>query len=607
MQRTPLAAALVLLLTPAIQAAESLEPVVVTATRTAQTVDSTLASVTIITRADIERTQARSVPELLAGTPGVAIANSGGMGKATSVFLRGSNSDHVLVLVDGIKLGSATLGTAALEHIPVDSIDRIEVVRGPRASLYGSEAIGGVIQVFTRKGGGASRVRGQLTAGSYGTTKGSIGVSGGGEHGWYDLTASTVETDGFNACYGKPFPNGAGCFTTEPDKDGYSNEAASLRAGYRFANGLSIDMHALGSRGEIEFDGDFVNESEPFQRVVGVDLGYDISDSVALNLSVGRTTDVSANAKDGVSTSRFQTDRDAVTLQTDWSVTDNHLVTLGVDYQNDEVSGTTAYAIAERDNTGLFLEYQGLIGGHDVGLRLRQDDNEQFGDHATGGISVGRRFAGNLRLTASYDTGFKAPTFNELYFPGFGNDQLQPETSESIELGLRGQQAWGHWAVTLYQTEIDDLIAFDATTFAPGNISSTRIRGLEGELGRSLAGWDVNAALTLLEPEHRGDDANNGNTLPRRAKSSLRLDADRAWGKWRVGGTMVAVSKRYDDLANQRELDAYARVDLRAEYQFTSDWQLQLKGENIFYEDYETAAFYNQPGASAYLTLRYQP
>lgn len=594
-------------LAPVAQAAEILQPVVVTATRTAQTVDSTLASVTIIDREEIERLQAQSVPDVLAGVPGVSIANSGGPGKATSIFLRGTESDHVLVLVDGIKINSATLGSAALENLPIDSVERIEVVRGPRSSLYGSEAIGGVIQIFTRKGEGKASIHGRITAGSYATKEAAVGISGGDQRAWYSLDGSFTDTDGFNACYGKPFPNGGGCFTNEADKDGYKSKGGSFRAGYRFANGFSVDAHALIDSSEVDFDGDFVNESEPFQRTLGVDVGYELSESWGLKLAAGRNTDVADNFKDGTKTSRFEVDRDSYSLVSDWEPSASQLLTFGVDYEDVEVGGTTSYTEDQRDDTGLFAQYQANLRGHDVGLRLRQDDNSQFGKQTTGGISVGRRFNKIYRLTASYGTAFKAPTFNELYYPGFGNDQLAPETSDSLELGLSGQQAWGQWGLSLFHTTVDDLIAFDPTSFAPANIDSARIVGLEAETDFVLAGWGVKTGLTLLDPENRGDGANRGNILPRRAKETLRIDVDRKLSRWNLGATLLAVGKRYDDLANTTELDPYTRLDLRAGFSVLPAWLLQFKAENVFDESYETAAYYNQPDASVYLTLRYQP
>ncbi len=596
-------AALLLLGSPSVFAAE-IDPVIVTATRTARTADETLASVTVITRKDIERQQAQSVQDLLRGIPGVDIANNGGPGKATSVFLRGTESDHVLVLIDGVKVGSATLGTTAFQDIPVEQIERIEIVRGPRSSLYGSEAIGGVIQIFTRKGGGTLKPYVSLGGGSYETYNASAGVSGGGERGWFSLSASGIDTEGFNACNGSL---SAGCFTTEPDKDGYSNLSGSLRAGYRFDNGAEVDIHALHTDGDTEFDGSFVNESESIQQVLGGTLRFSPLDIWQITLAAGQSRDESDNFKDGTFQSRFDTERDTLSFQNDLSIALDHLLTVGTDFQDDRVDSTTAYAISSRDNTGLFTQYQGRFGAHDVQLSLRRDDNEQFGNRNTGGAAWGYALNEGLRLTASYGTAFKAPTFNELYFPGFGNPNLRPEESDSIELGLGSKAAWGHWTINAYETRIDDLIAFDASTFAPANIDQARIRGLEAVLGTRLGNWDLNTNLTLLDPENRSGDTNDGNVLPRRARQSFRVDADRRFGQYTFGATLLAAGKRYDDLANTRRLGGYGTVDLRAEYALTRDWRLQARIVNLLDKDYETAAFYNQPGRSLLVTLRYQP
>lgn len=600
------AAALLLLGSPSAFATD-INPIIVTATRTAQTADETLSSVTVITRKDIERQQAQSVQDLLRGIPGVSIANNGGPGKATSVFLRGTESDHVLVLIDGVKVGSATLGTTAFQDIPVEQIERIEIVRGPRSSLYGSEAIGGVIQLFTRKGGGSLKPFFSIGGGSYQTYSASAGLSGGGERGWFSVNGNAIETEGLNACDGKPSPGGAGCFTTEPDKDGYRNLSGSLHAGYRFDNGLETDVHVLRAEGTNEFDGSFVNESESVQQVLGGTVRFSPVDIWYITLTAGRSRDESDNFKDGTFQSRFGTQRDTLSFQNDLSVAPHHLLTVGADYQNDRVESTTAYTVSSRDNTGLFTQYQGTFGAHDVQLSVRRDDNEQFGDHTTGGAAWGYALSERLRLTASYGTAFKAPTFNELYFPGFGNPNLRPEESDSIELGLSGKAAWGHWSINAYETRIDDLIAFDASTFAPANIDQARIRGLEAVLGTQLGGWDLNTSFTLLDPQNRSSGANDGNVLPRRARQSLRLDADRDFGRYRLGATLLAAGKRYDDLANRRSLGGYATLDVRAEYFFAKDWRLQARIENLFDKVYETAAFFNQPGRSVYLTLRYQP
>lgn len=585
---------------------DSLE-IVVTASRTAVTADDVHASVTVINRDDIERQQAQSVQSLLQGVTGINLTNNGGQGKATSVFLRGTESDHVLVLIDGIKVGSATLGRTAFQNLPIEQIERIEIVRGPLSSLYGSEAVGGVIQIFTRKGGGETKPFFSIGGGSYNTYNASLGVSGGGDRGWYSVSASGIDTKGFNACDGKPSPGGAGCYTIEPDKDGYNNLSGSIRVGYQFEHGLEVDAYALQSEGETEFDGSSQNESESVQKISGGTIKYSPLDIWQLTLLAGRSRDESDNFKDNTFSSRFKTERDTLSFQNDFSITDNSLLTFGIDYQDDKVSGSTSYTVTSRDNKGVFAQYLSTVGNQDIQLSLREDDNEQFGNHSTGSAAWAYKLNNDLRFNVSYGSAFKAPTFNELYYPGYGNASLQPEESRSIELGISGKTDYGHWSSNVFETRIDDLIAYDASIFAPGNVDEARIRGLEVVLGAKIKTWDFTTNLTLLDPENRSSGSSNGNVLARRAEQSMRVDANHKMGKYTFGTTVLAEGRRYDDLANTRELSGYTTIDLRAEYAFAKNWLLQARVENLLDKDYETAAFFNQPGRGLYMTLRYQP
>ncbi len=587
--------------------AAPLDTVIVTATRTVQTVDETLAAVTVITRQDIERQQAQSVQDVLRGTPGLSIANNGGAGKLTSFFLRGANSNQVLVLIDGVKIGSATTGMAALQDYPIDQIERIEIVRGPRSSLYGSEAIGGVIQIFTRKGGGALTPSFSVGGGSYNTFKTSAGVSGGGERGWFNANVSGMNSSGFNACNGKPFPGGAGCFTVEPDKDGYHNKSGTLRGGYRFGNLAEVDLHWLRSEGQVHYDGSFQNESKSAQQVYGGRLLLKPQDALRLSLAAGRSQDDADNFKDGIFSSRFNSERDTVSLQGDISIAAYHRLTGGYDYQSDHVDSTTVYSVASRDNKGLFAQYQGAFGAHDVQASVRHDKNQQFGEKATGGLAWGYAINNQVRMTANYGTAFKAPTFNDLYWPGFGNPNLKPEKSRSIELGLRGTPAWGSWSAHVFQTAINDLIGFDPATYAPINIDSARIRGVEGTVSTQFAGWSMNSSLTLLDPKNRASDANNGKVLPRRAEQTLRVNMDRGFGHYRAGATLFAEGERFDDPANTRTMGGYATLDLRVERALAKNWLVQARIANLFDKRYETASYFNQAGRNFFITLRYQP
>lgn len=583
-------------------------PIIVTATRTAQPADSSLASTTVITRVDIERQQSRSVQDLLRGVTGIHVNNNGGPGKGTFLQMRGTESDHIMVMIDGIRAGSATSGTTSFENIPIEQIERIEIVRGPRSSLYGSEAIGGVIQIFTRKGTGSGvagfRPSFSFGGGSYGTLNGSVGLSGNYKQGWFNLTASGIGTKGFNACTGSET---AGCFTVEPDRDGYRNVAGSARAGYRFDNGLEIDANFMRSEGLTQFDGSFINRSTLMQQVFGGTARYSPLDFWRVQLTGGRSFEYSDNFLGKAFMTQFNTARDTINLQNDFTINPNHQLTVGMDYLHDQVSSSEVFTQTTRTNWGAFAQHIASIAKHRGELSIRYDSNQQFGSWVTGGAGWGYAITDNVSLTANFGNAFKAPTFNELYFPSFGNANLRPEESRSFEFGMRGNMQWGRWSLNVYDTRIDNLISFDANTFAPANISQARIKGLEAEVSTTIKGWLLNGNLTFLDPENRSSDANRGNILPRRAQQTFRLDIDREFGKYRVGAMFLAEGERYDDLGNTRKLDSYVKFDLRAEYVLNKHWRLQGRVENLFNERYETAAFYNQPGRNFFATIRYQP
>ena len=631
MQTRFLAASLLLLSSYSLSlhaADDTAEPVIVTATRTAQTADETLAAVTVITRKDIERQQAVTVADLLRGTPGVSVANNGGLGKGTSIFLRGTESDHVLVLIDGVKVGSATSGTTAFEDISVDQIERIEIVRGPRSSLYGSEAIGGVIQIFTRKGGGAVTPRFSLGAGSHGTYTGTAGVSGGGERGWYNLNVSGLGSDGFSACRGRPAPGAAGCFTYEPDDDGYRNRSSALRGGFRFDNGAELDAHALSTQARVHYDGTTSNESETGRQLIGGRVVFSPMTLWRMAVAAGNSRDDSDNFLNGVFNSRFNTARDTASIQNDFTLSTKHLLTLGLDYQNDRIASTTAFTVTERRNTGVFFQYQGAYGAQDIQFSVRGDDNEQFGNFTTGGLAWGYGLSRNLRFLASYGTAFKAPTFNDLYWPSSsftdpfgnifiyqGNAALLPEKSKSWEMGLRHSMANGTTlGLSVYETRIQNLVSLTTTFTAPSTFTTTtenleraRIRGLEATIKTQVAGWILGGSLTFLDPENRSGDENDGNTLRRRAKETFRLDLDQSFGKFRFGGSLFAEGLRFEDPENTVELQSYSTVDLRLAYAFAKNWTLGGRIANLFDASYETAAYFNQDGRNIFITLSYQP
>ncbi|SEI69426.1 vitamin B12 transporter [Frateuria terrea] len=588
----------------------ALAPVIVTATRTAITVDDALSSVTVITREDIDRLQPVSLIDLLQGLPGVSFVQSGGLGQQSSLFLRGTNSSHTLLLIDGVRVGTVSAGIPAFDQLPLDQIERIEVVRGPRSSLYGADAIGGVIQIFTRhgprNGGLAPSLR--LGTGSRGYADGQVGLAGGDAHAWYNLSLGGQYTRGINACRVGAAEAFAGCFADEPDADAYRNRNALANAGYRWDDGTELAASWLRSDSRVEFDGaPYGNQHHNLQQVAGARLVFDPLSAWKVTLAAGQSLDQQRTYNDGTFVRYGNSRRNEASWQNDLALADNQLFTLGVDWQQEHLSSDTGYLADSRDDTGGYVQYQGSFGRQQMQLSLRRDDNQQFGGHTTGAAAWGYAFDHGLKLSASWGSAFHAPTFNDLYYPyGSGNPDLKPETSRSAELGLSQQQAGWHWALNAYQTTIDQLISLDANYF-PRNISRARIRGLEAQAGTTLGGWRVEGYLTLQRPRNHDGSTNDGHLLPRRPERTARVELDRRFGAFGLGTTVLAAGARYDDLANLHRLGGYATTDLRASYAFARDWQLEARLANVFDRRYETVYYFNQPGRSWYLTVRYTP
>lgn len=594
--------------------ASPLDPVVVTATRIDQSVTDTLAPVTIITRADIERLQPRSLRDLLTGLPGVSLANSGGIGQQTSLFLRGTNSTHTLVLIDGVRIGSVGAGLAAYGQIPVDQIARIEIVRGPRSTLYGSDAVGGVIQIFTRHGtvGEGLVPSFRLSGGSHDTWSSQVGLSGGGEHGWFNVSVGAKYTQGINSCKLGAGTVFAGCFANEPDKDGYRAYNGLLNGGWRWDNGTELAANFLRTTSFIEYDGSFQNYSRHAQQVAGARLTLPVTDNWTMTFNAGQSLDKATNYHDRV----YVGFGDSTQNQASWlnaiTLTDRQILTVGADYLHQAIDSDTGYVRTDRNNTGVFAQYQGHFGANEIQLSARHDHNQQFGNHDTGAVAWGYHFDGGLILSASYATAFHAPDFNDLYYPSYpgfppsSDPHLKPEKSRNAEIDLSARHAHWHWQVGAYRNRIDDLIALDAN-FTPGNISKARILGVDGEVAGEWKRWIWKTSFTWQKPENDDGGVHDGNLLPRRFERSVRFDLDHQWGDFSLGATVKAFSGRYDDIANTHWLGGYATLDLRGSWQFATHWQAQVKLANAFDRDYETVYYYNQPGRTGMLTLRYVP
>jgi len=599
--RAAVAAASVFASTPLLAAdGLAVSPVVVTATRTAHTADESLASVSVVTRADIERMQPESLPALLGRLQGVEFTRNGPRGTATNVFLRGTNSDHVVVLVDGVRWGSATTGTSAFEDLPLDSIERIEVVRGPRSSLYGADAIGGVIQIFTRKDRGAHA---SVTGGSHNLQAASAGYGSGGAKGHFSVDVSGERTDGFDAR-----ANDCTFCANEPDRDGYHDRSINLHAGRHVTRDLDIAGRLLVSKAHSEYDGSFQNSTDSTQRVGSVNLDWHAAPAWDTSLRLGRSTDKSRNFLDGEKTAdgRFETTSDQLAWQNDVTIGTAQLLTAGIDAEHTKIDSALQYNETQRDTAGVYLEHQWTGAAWSTQLNVRRQDYDRFGDETTGSAALGYRFSDSLRAYTSWGRAFKAPSFNELYYPGFGNPDLGPEQSRSVEAGLRGTVGALGWEASAYRTTIDSLIqtvAAPGGLFEPRNIGKARIDGVELGVHGDWTRWHARATVGFKDPA----DRDTGNQLPRRAKQTLDTSVTRNFARWSLGADVTARGKRYDDEANTIRLDPYAVLDLRASRRFGRSWKVAFKVANANDAHYQLADTYNTDGRNYRVSLTWQP
>lgn len=576
----------------------NLNEVLVTASRTAQSVDETLASVTLITRKEIERSQAITVAEILQKTPGVMITNSGGIGKSSSIYLRGTSTKNLLILIDGIRVGSATLGQVSVEDLNLSQVERIEIVRGPRSSLYGSDAAGGVIQIFTRRGAGKLTPSFTISAGSDGTSSAEIGLQGGDDNRWFNVTASGITTDGFDSKT-----------TGDVDDDGYHNQGLQLKLGQRFDGGHELEGFFSITDAENEYDGRS-DRSDTLTKVMGARGSIAVSDMWLVNLSAGRSWNKTKAFSGNTFKSRFETVRDSFTIQNDVLISDDNQFIFGVDYLNDKIASSNTYDEEQRYNWAGFAQYQLALGQSDLQFSIRRDENEQFGSHTTGGVAWGIPLNDSLKLVASYGTAFKAPSFNDLYYPldayGYqGNADLVPEESDTFELSLRGNVEQLNWQASLYQTHFENMITWSSRT-SPENVDKARIRGLELSADYQWQQWLLSGNVSFINPENRSG-ANKGNRLARRADRIANINLDRDFGALTLGATLHAEGRRYTSDSNTSSLEGFGTVDLRAAYQLAPAWQVRAKLSNLLDKQYQTISGYNQAGSTALFTLAYQP
>ncbi|TVP58971.1 MAG: TonB-dependent receptor [Halomonadaceae bacterium] len=566
----------------------NLRPLIVTTTLATETADESLSSVTVIDREAIERQQPREFSSLLQGQPGVNVVSNGGFGKNTSVFTRGTGSESTVLLIDGIRIRSATTGGAPWQHVPAQLLNRVEIVRGPRGSLYGADAVGGVIQGFTLPQDDNDRAWVEVGGGNFSTQQTGAGVSGREGNTRYSLQGNYFETDGTRIREGG-------------DDKGYRNASGSASIRHELGNDASLGLLAFRSQGNTEFDS---GDTDFVLQTLGVNGDIRVTENWKTGVTLSESRDEGENNAEGGGVTFFDT-RTRLARWENTFLWGRQQLVAGAEYLVDEVDSTTEYDEDSRDNKAVFGQF--IVDRNEASLQLsaRWDDNEAFGDRATGAVAVGFELTPSHRARLSYGTAFRAPSFNDLYFPNFGNPDLSPETSSTAEFGIRGQYRSGFWDLAVYKTDVDDLILLAE------NIARAQIRGVELSSGLDWQRLELRSALTLQDPR----DKESNNRLARRTHQSLRVDADYLLDRVNFGVSVIAEGYRYNDTDNEERISGFTTADLRMGVQLAQNLRLRLSLENVFDRQYNTVRAipfnaddfdYLAAGRTVFASLRYE-
>ena len=612
MQKTIIASLIGLAIQSSLFAAEdlNLESVVITATRTPQFIKALIADVSVIEADEIKRSGQTTLIELLQRQAGIEITSNGGAGTTSGIFIRGTNTNHVVVVIDCVRVQSATAGTAALENIPSELIERIEILRGPASSLYGPDAIGGVIQIFTKKGTNNFKPYASLGLGSFRTRIATGGVSGKTASTAYALNLVAKNVGSFSALDADN--------SSLNDDDGYRNLGVTANVNHEITLGHHIDVQFLNSQGTNRFDNrfngsDFSSKARSEQQTFAMLSQNQVTSFWLSKLRLAQSRDNSKTLDEFSSAQGdiFNTRQTQINWQNDFTLPVGTL-TLMLDKLKDRVDSNTEFEKTKRTNEGYMASYLANINAHTIHASLREDHNSQFGNAVTGGLGYSYNINGQWRASGSYGNAFKSPTFNDLYFPGFSNPNLKPEKSDNVEVSIKYQNAGTNLSAVIFENRIRDLIGFDLNTYTVENIAKARIKGLSITASQQFDQLDISASADFQSPRNIETD----NLLVRRANRNGKFNLGYTWHDWRFGAELISASQRYNDNANTLSLSGYTVLNATSQYKFNPDWSVNARLNNVFDKNYRlaldgnpstTGFAYNTPGANLFVNIRYQP
>ncbi|MBU0912121.1 MAG: TonB-dependent receptor [Gammaproteobacteria bacterium] len=575
---------------------DPLEHISVYATRQAQPVHQILSSVTVLDREQIEQAQVSDLPALLRQVAGVQISRSGGKGQTNTVFLRGGSAGHTLVLIDGVRTGSATLGYASLAELSLQQIEQIEVIKGPKAALYGSDALAGVIAITTRK---ADNTSVQLKTGRYQSQEADIATSQTfgdlkvrGNLGWSD-------TEGFDVRPG-----------TQADKDGFDQRYGKLAAEYATEYGVwSADHNVLKSRGQYDFDpawgpGADQVETKTNQSRLGWALDGDKSNQ-KLSLSHNQTEDL--NWGDESPASLFETERQELDYQYSRQLTSSLTALTGVNWYQEDVSGSDlGYDVDSRINKAIFAGVSYQSGAWLADVTGRHDKQSQYGHYNTYELGLGYQLTRELLVRASRSSAFKAPSFNDLYYPFSGNAALAPETATSDEVGLRYHAGTLQIESSIYQQNVNNLIQWAPMAdgnWVPQNVGEAKIKGAELSVSHSWQQLHQQVAYSYTDAK----DEATGAPLIKRSKHTVHWQGAYQWQDWRVFVTSDYQSDFQTGDFMQPQLGGYTLWGAGVSYELSNELQISAKADNLTDKDYLYLPGYATAGAEWSLRLNWTP
>ena len=589
--------------------------VVVTGAREPLPAQRLVGDVVVIDAERIRASAGDSLEDLLRREAGLQLSRNGGPGASTGLFIRGASSASTLVLVDGVRIGAATTGQAEFEGLSLSQIERIEVLRGPASSLYGADAVGGVVQIFTLRGQAEPRVALAAAIGQLGAREGS--ASADARVGRFDLAASLSadRNQGVSALRpGDLFGN------FYADRDGYTRRGAQAQVGYSPADGQRIGLQAMSSRLNAQYDGsEFLpptfaqDNSADFRNRLAMRsaaLEYRAQWSAGLVTLLRATRQASDLESGGRALDRFRTERSQWEAQATWNATPGQQWTLAAEQLRERSESTSFLADVARDNDAVVAAYAGRWGAVDLQVEARHDDNSIWGGVRTGRAAAAWEVASGWRLRAVAGTTFRAPSFNDLYFPGFGVPTVQPERGRSLELGLNWSGREGDAALTTYRNRVRDLIGYEPDrSFCPAgveydfgcarNIGRARLQGATLAAGWRAGPWSWRGTADFLDAK----DQATGARLTRRAAHQETVAIDYRGHGWSMGAELLRVGARPEagDV-----LAAYTTVDLKARWLLSPTWSINARLLNATDRDHEPALDYRPLGRQAWLGLRYE-